>query len=388
MLNTALLCQHTPLGIALSGGSDSSALLTLAVDALGAENLRAVTVNHGLRDEAALEALAAKQLCAQLGVAHDTLDLHVAAGSGLQARARGARYDALCAWARESGVSALALGHTQDDVAETFMMRLARGSGVDGLAQMPARFEREGTLFLRPLLDATRSDLQSMLRGRGIDWSTDPSNADPRFARVLARNAAPELAALGLTQERLSQSAKWMRAACEVLEHAADAWIARHAQGAHGDAVFDLAELRRCPEETAGRVLTRALCAISGKPYRPRYNALAEMMETYAGRTLHGCLIYRHKATLRITRELNAMTPGDTKRWVISGPLTANHTIAPLTEVGLSQITDWRATALLPRRSLLASPAIWQGRSLVAAPLAAPDGTWSAAAPNPLHLAK
>lgn len=385
MLNATLLEGQAPLGIALSGGSDSTALLVLLVEQLGAHSLRALTVNHGLREAAAQEAEQAKGLCASLGVEHDTVTLDLQDGPDLQARARDARYEALSTWACEKGMSAIALGHTQDDVAETFLMRLARGSGVDGLAQMPDAFTRNGTHFLRPLLASKRVDLQTLLRTHEITWSEDPSNSDPRFTRVQMRKAQAQLDALGMTIERLAQTAHWMRAASQVLEHAADTWIANHAWAEHGDAVFDHAALRTAPEETACRVLSRVLCGISGNPYRPRLNALNDLLHIETATTLHGCLAYKYKGNLRITQELNAITQQNS-RWTITGPLEPTHHIAPLGEMGIKHCKNWRETALLPRRSLLSSPAIWYKDQLIAAPLGDPRSEWSATTPNPLHL--
>ncbi len=387
MLNTALMEGHRPLGIAISGGSDSTALLMLAVQALGATYLRAVTVDHGLRHAAGDEARSVGQLCATLGVAHDIIKLDVKAGPDLQARARTARYNALGDWAKSHNIAAIALGHTKDDVAETFLMRLARGSGVDGLAQMPAQFARFGVTFLRPLLGVERIALQGTLRARGIAWCEDPSNADPRFTRVQMRQAQPELDALGLTSERLSQTAAWMRAASDVLENAADTWIDAHAWAEHGDAVFDLAALQKAPQETAARVLSRVLCNISGNPYRPRYSALNALLQSTTAQTLHGCLAYPYRGTLRVTRELNALSSNEA-RWTVSGPLSAEHHVRPIAAQGLEQIPNWRETALVPRRSLLSTPSIWLGRKLIAAPIAAPHPKWHAIAANPLRLAK
>ncbi|MGH1576431.1 tRNA lysidine(34) synthetase TilS [Planktotalea sp.] len=387
MLNTQLLADHLPLGIALSGGSDSTALLSLAVEALGAPQVRAATVNHGLRREAAQEAQIAKQLCTSLGVHHDTLELSLDDGADLQARARHARYGALAGWAIENNLGAVALGHTKDDVAETFLMRLARGSGVDGLAKMPELFRRDGMCFARPLLKVSRQELQDHLRVCDLSWSEDPSNIDPRFTRVKMRQAQSTLETLGLTQDRLAQTADWMRAASEVLEQAADTWIINNAWSEHGDAVFNLSALQNAPEETAYRALSRALCNISSNPYRPRLTALKQVLARETATTLHGCLVYRAKNTLRVTQELRAAQIGPS-RWIVKGPIAANASLAPLGTQGLSQLPDWRETAVLPRRSLLASPAIWDKNRLVAAPLAKPDDIWQVRTTNPLHFSK
>lgn len=387
MLNTALLQGDTPLGIALSGGSDSTALLVLAVDAVGPQNLRAVTINHGLRAAAKHEANQASLLCAALGVNHTTIPLDLKDGADLQARARAARYNALGVFAKRNAIAAIALGHTKDDVSETFLMRLARGSGVDGLATMPEVFERAGTIYKRPLLNASRADLRRMLETRNIEWCEDPSNQDPRFTRVQMRQAQPALDALGLTLDRLSQTADWMRAASEVLEGAANEWIATHAYTDHGDVVMDLDALRLAPKETACRVLTRVLCNMSGNPYRPRFSALSKIVQSDVARTLHGCLIYQHKGDLRITQEFQT-NKDMSDYWHIDGPFLPDHAIQPLGERGLNLCTGWRDTALLPRRSLLASPSIWQDETLIAAPIARPDPNWKAQAKNPLHLSK
>lgn len=389
MLNTALLHGDAPLGIALSGGSDSTALLVLAVDAFGAENLQAITIDHGLRAAAQAEARQAAKLCASLGVPHTIRTLALKDGPDLQARARNARYMALGDWARAqlNSIPAIALGHTKDDVSETFLMRLARGSGVDGLATMPEYFERAGMVFKRPLLAASRAELHAMLTKRGITWSEDPSNQDPRFTRVKMRQAQATLDTLDLTSDRLSQTADWMRAASEVLENAADNWITTHAYTEYGDVVLDLQALRTAPKETAFRVLTRALSTLSGNPYRPRFSALSELLHSEVARTLQGCLIYRYKGTLRLTREVNAIENIE-HYWQIDGPLAPSHRITPLGENGLKQCEGWRNTALLPRRSLLSTPGIWLDGALIAAPIARPDPNWKVRATIPLHLAK
>lgn len=387
MLNKALLSIDRPLGVAVSGGSDSTALLSLMAQAKGSDAIRAVTVDHGLRAAAKEEAGQVAQLCASLSISHDILSLNLEDGADLQARARAGRYSTLCDWAQRTGVAAVALGHTKDDVAETFLMRLARGSGVDGLAAMPATFERSGVRFLRPLLGADRFELQTYLRTQSLSWSEDPSNKDPRFKRVQMRQAQPFLDELGLTPQRLSQTADWMRAASEVLEMTADTWIAQNAWGDHGDAVFNFKALQTAPLETAARVLSRALCNISGNPYRPRFSALIALLSNNSAQTLHGCIAYHHGDTLRLTREPSAIKE-DEMRWKITGPLSATHVITSLRESDFTHIPDWRDTALVPRRSLLGTPVIWQNETFVAAPIAKPDPAWSASTANPLHFSK
>ena len=174
------------IGVAVSGGGDSVALLLLleAAAARVGRSVAAVTIDHGLRPESAGEAAAVAALCAGRGIAHETRRWEGWDEAGnLQGRARQARRALIAGWARGRGIGAVALGHTLDDQAETVVLRLARGSGVDGLAGMAAVVRAEGVLWLRPLLGVRRAALRGWLEAEGMGWSEDPSNLDLRFDR-------------------------------------------------------------------------------------------------------------------------------------------------------------------------------------------------------------
>ena len=191
--------------IAVSGGSDSVALLRAAVELAQAEGgvVRAATVDHGLRSEAKDEAVWVADLCATLDVDHTTLTVpDLATGAALQARAREARYAALIGWAKGFKGVPLLLGHTRNDVAETFLMRLARGAGTAGLAEMQGDFTRGGVQFGRPLLRQSREDLQGWLRSLDQTWIEDPGNEDPTFDRVKVRRMLPQLDQIGLSVDQ------------------------------------------------------------------------------------------------------------------------------------------------------------------------------------------
>ncbi|MCH8169255.1 MAG: tRNA lysidine(34) synthetase TilS, partial [Proteobacteria bacterium] len=179
-----LVPDGTP-GVAISGGGDSTALLIIAARWAGKRGraIAAATVDHGLRRESAAEAAGVAALCARLGIAHRILpagDL-AAAGGNLSAAAREARFALLGDWARARDLSAVLLGHTMDDQAETVLMRLARGSGAEGLAAMQPVLRRDRMLWLRPLLGVRRAALRAVLRDAGIDWVEDPTNQDAHF---------------------------------------------------------------------------------------------------------------------------------------------------------------------------------------------------------------
>jgi tRNA(Ile)-lysidine synthase len=380
------------LGLAVSGGGDSMALLHLAQDwALrSGVALRVATVDHGLRAESAAEAAFVARACAALDLPHETLLWRDHPGRGnLQDAAREARLGLLAGWAARQGMAAVALGHTRDDQAETLLLRLARGSGVDGLAAMAARDAHHGALWLRPLLDMSRAALRDELRARGAEWIDDPSNDNPAFDRVKARQALAHLALLGLDTDGLAATAHRLRAARDTLD-----WAARQAARAcarldRGDVIFDADALTALPCDLRDRLVAAALCQVASAPYRPRLLALHHALsQTQA--TLHGCLITRARGQLRITREAASVahltspphSPWD-QRWHLIPPagaaLPEGAEIRALGDAGLTLCPDWRATGL-PRQSLLASPALWSGARLIAAPLAGFGPDWQAIA--------
>ena len=245
-----------PLGVAVSGGGDSLALLLLAHAALPGR-IAAATVDHGLRAEAAQEALFVARLCAARGIPHDTLHVTPAGRAGPQGNARAARYRALAGWAADRGLPAVATAHHADDQAETLLLRLARGAGLAGLAG--ARTMRPlgpGVALVRPLIDWRRAELAGIVTACGIAAVNDPSNADPRYDRTHARAL---LATAGwLDPARLAASAGHLAAAEAALAWAADrAWQDRAAPGADGGMMLDPAGL---PDEIVRRLLVRALC--------------------------------------------------------------------------------------------------------------------------------
>lgn len=397
------------IGVAVSGGGDSMALLDL-LRLAGAEygfDLRAATVDHGLRPGSAREAADVAAFCAARGIPHATLRWQGWDGRGnLQAAARSARYRLLADWAAGAGVGVLALGHTLDDQAETVLMRLARASGPDGLAAMPARFVRHGMRWTRPLLGIGRDELRAHLSARGIGWAEDPSNEDLRFDRVRARRALAVIAPLGVTPAALAHVARTMAEARAALDHLADAEWARRVTGDRGDILIrdDLpgtgwpgwdqqgsgqpgSGQPGLPAETARRLLLRALRRVSGGAWPPRHAALDDLAARLAGagrHTLAGCLVTRRGCVTRITREWNAVrglrAAPDALwdgRWRMEGPAAPGLWIAALGPAGLALCPGWRASGM-PRDSLLSSPAVWAQDRLIAAPLAGKPAGWRA----------
>lgn len=379
--------QPRRIGVAVSGGSDSLALLHL-LHAWGQVPLTVATVDHGLRPEAAHEADRVAEICDELGVLHQTLAWKGWDGKGnLQDQARQNRYSLLADWAAAEGCDTVVLGHTMDDQAETFLMRLSRSSGIDGLSGMDRRIWRYGQRFDRPLLSVRRVELREYLSELGVDWTDDPSNEDARFDRVKARNALAALEEMGLRPEDITHSMTNLSLAALELRDRASEIAEKICKEVTGDLIFDRAGLRRLNPEMQHRLFSKALMFISSEVYPPRREAIWDAESAmFQGRnhTLHGCLILVSDMTIRLTREWKAVEcatgptdqPWDT-RWHIDGPHAPTFEIRALGEA--VKDTPWRETGL-PRQSLLASPAIWAGKTLIAAPLAGISNSWTAEA--------
>jgi len=210
------LHHFSPLVLAVSGGPDSTALMVLAARWRGrakSPRLIAVTIDHGLRKESKREAKMVEALAKKLGIEHRTLEwTGRKPKTGLQEAARLARYRLLSQAANEVEARYVLTAHTLDDQAETILFRMARGSGISGLAGMYSSWgmpveEGIGIELVRPLLTVPKSRLIATLKAAKIRYVDDPSNRDPRFTRSRLRELMPLLAREGLTASRLAMLA-------------------------------------------------------------------------------------------------------------------------------------------------------------------------------------
>jgi tRNA(Ile)-lysidine synthase len=257
--------------LAVSGGPDSIALMWLAArwrrTLARGPRLIAVTVDHGLRAEAAREAREVKRLARALDLPHRTMRWTGAKpGTGLPAAARGARYRLLAQAARASGATHILTAHTRDDQAETLLMRLVRGSGIAGLAAMARVTEREGVLLARPFLNVSKSQLVATLTRAKVGFADDPTNRDTHFTRPRIRAVMPVLAAEGGDARNLARLASRLaraNAAVEVLVDGAERYLALRDRGASASGIeakiFDANTFAAMPEEIRLRLLLRAI---------------------------------------------------------------------------------------------------------------------------------
>jgi len=374
-----------PVAVAVSGGPDSMALLALA-DRWARVHRRALlvlTVDHGLRANAADEAAAVAASAARLGHRHETLRWTGAKPTaGLQAAARAARLSLLTQACHAAGAGDLLLAHHSDDQAETVLHRIERESGPEGLAGMAPVSVWRGVHLRRPLLAIPKSRLVATCEAAGIAYASDPSNDDPRFTRTDYRRMRPALDAAGLTVERLTRLAAAMAGARVAMETAVEAWLARHATVAPcGTVSLGRAPLAAAPAALRSSVLRAALRLAGGEGYPPGSDAMGGLDRWVTAapaprrRTLAGCLIERAAENLVVMREVAAcapprvVDPGATDCW--DGRfLVRNRASRPL-RIGACGEVGWRrlrlsgraeavsaASAGVPHAARLAWPAV------------------------------
>jgi tRNA(Ile)-lysidine synthase len=411
----APFARHLPCALAVSGGSDSTALMVLFADWLRLERQdparhAVVTVDHGLRADSAAEARLVARAAHGLGLAHTTLVWHgPKPQSGIQAAARRARYRLIGDYLRARGIALLLTGHTRDDQAETLLMRLARGSGLDGLGAMaplsPLAVQRAGEgetgaaggwLWIgRPLLDVAKARLRATLEARGMAWIEDPSNAAPEFERARLRAARAQLDALGLTPAMLALSAARLARVRRALDGIVDRLCDPAAGVVRADPcgviAIDRAGLLEAGEEIALRVLDRAIAAAggAGEPVplgrlEPLAAAIRAGGTAASGRwTLARALVAAEGPTVLVEREPGreplpqiALRPGDSALWdgrfrVQVAPTFAGGPVEvrALGEAGVRDLRRHGEIAEATRgRAAALVPSFWLDGRLVAVP--------------------
>jgi tRNA(Ile)-lysidine synthase len=381
---------QTQVAVAVSGGGDSIALLHLVHRAAPHMGWRvsAVTVDHGLRPEAAGEAAGVARFCETLGIAHTILRWdHGVISGNLMDEARKAREALIRDWALAQGILHVAVGHTADDQAETFLMGLGRAAGLDGLSGMGSFWRKDGVNWSRPLLHHSRAELRAYLVRHGISWVDDPTNEDDRFTRIKARKALAALAPLGITVESLETSISHLSVARHALKETLLAAVKSHVKETAGGLTIGRAAYTALPMDIRRRFLMASIAWLSGDQYAPRTGKQANLlfaMNSNKDTTLNGCRFRCKSDAISINREpkavVSATCPPDQPwdgRWLVEGPAEPGLEVRALGAAGLRACKDWRATGH-SRDALLVSPAIWRGEVLVAAPLAGFSGGWTA----------
>ena len=383
------LASYPLIALAVSGGPDSLALLHLAARwRLAVPNPPAIlvlTVDHALRPQSAAEAQFVATQAASLNLPHETLTWSgPKPAHGLSAAARNARYDLLAErLAREPlPPRALVTAHTQDDQAETFLMRLARGSALAGLAAMhPARQLSPDITLVRPFLSVPKARLEATLRAFGQTWLTDSTNADPAYERPRLRQSEQIRASAGLTNAALALTASRLARANAALETATDALESSaviHTPGL--TAAIDRPEFDAAPLEIRIRLLDRLLNTYGGIHPAPELSEIerlaARLPASKLSTTLGGCLIVSDHAIL-IAREPGRtglpqieLAPGQSALWDARFLVTLSPKAPGPCTVRALTASEWsslrRLLPALPAHIALALPAFWHSNQLVA----------------------
>lgn len=292
------------MAVAVSGGPDSMALLSVMRNYAQDRNIKlhVLSVDHGLRAEAKEEVAQVAQWAQTHNsdyIFHSILTWEGdKPNSALMENARKARYGLMAKYCKRNHIQLLFLGHHQDDQAETFLIRLAKGSGLDGLSAMQDLQQYDDDVVLaRPFLSVSKVDLVSHCEGNNIPFVQDPSNQNDNFLRPRLRASMDVLSAEGLTPKRLSLTAKRLSRARQALDEiAGNAYQASLVSESKGRKDFDYNALKSCPVEIAFRVIA---CALEGiRPaaeYQVRMEKLEDLIddllthETFKARTLGGC---------------------------------------------------------------------------------------------------
>ena len=382
--------------VAVSGGPDSMALSFCMKRWCAAQghHLRAFIVDHALRAESAAEAATTKERLGALDIPADILKWeHGVVTSRLHITARRARYELITKACKNAGISHLLLAHQREDQAETIVMRLAKGSGIDGLAGIAVASMKDGVHVLRPLLAISKERLIATCHDAKISFVTDPSNASEKFARGRLRRMLPLLAEEGLTVERLVELGDRARTARDALDYYTHELLRTAAeQNIYGVVSISIPALMSAPRAIIERAITICLQTVHAGDYAPEHLSLTRLVddilsgEPMAARTLHGCLISQRGERVTIMREYAMITefptlnPGETLlwdgRWHVALAPSAGADNAPLTVRPLGNPPHENVDQLSPQlrhdlpqgRARATLPSLWLGKNLVAIP--------------------
>lgn len=394
------LSACSALALAVSGGGDSMALAVLCARVLlpRGVRLKAYTVDHGLRSAARAEAEAAGKTLAALGIAHEILvwtegkpQTHV------QERARAARYALLADACQRDGFDVLLTAHQAEDQMETLWMRLAHGSGLDGLAAIAPQRPLSGTLKLvRPLLGFSRAALRDSCRAAQVEWAEDPTNENMKYLRVRLRGFEEILSAEGLTPARLSQVTQKLADARSALEYvAAEKAAACAGVYPEGYVRLDAAALLALPDDLVRRVLSRLLLRVAPSDYPPGFDLVENLRRdlaraAFVGATGFGCdLSAQEDGGVLIVREAAALPPPAPlsgaprqvwdRRFVLSGLPPRSGESPVLAALGVAGVAALRKQAAgdknilaalerLPGKVRATLPALWLDEKLLCVP--------------------
>jgi len=313
------------IAVGVSGGADSLALAISAAENMKKCNIKivALTVDHKLRPESTEEAEYVSKIMKKYGVEHHILTWEGdKPDTGIEEAARIARYNLLKNWCFSHGIKSIMIAHHQLDQAETFFMRLHRGSGLDGLCGMNPVSDYEGLRILRPFLQTNPQDLKDFLKKRNIDWVEDSSNQNEDFLRVKIRKFMPILTEkTGIDIEKITKTMEILARSKAYIDNQTEKFIKNHCRKIN-DLAYCVAQktLLQTEDEIIYRFLAYTCRKIGKKTYQPRAEDLTRLQEkikkeNFSGCTLSGCEIFKNQGKIWIIPESKDLPMPLKKDW-------------------------------------------------------------------------
>lgn len=309
----------------VSGGSDSLALTLMAAEELHALGYKivALTVDHRLRPTSAKEAAYVKEILSAHGIEHHILVWHgTKPQTGIEEAARAARYKLIQKWCDENNVHSIMMAHHLNDQAETFFLRLARGSGLDGLCGMSPISTRENLKILRPLLYTPPEVLKEYLRQKHISWIEDESNRDESLLRVKIRNFLPILAQnLGISPLQICQTMKRLQNSRRYIAHNAADFEKESIQiWENGALSIDYSSWRHLDNEIKLRILNKQIQKMGSLEYPPRSESVLCLIgkienDEFKSATLGGCEFILYHNILWLVPEIKTCPEYCKEEW-------------------------------------------------------------------------
>jgi tRNA(Ile)-lysidine synthase len=388
----APFAKASRIALAVSGGGDSLALLD-AFDRWRRRRSRpgviVLTVDHRLRRGSTAEAATVAKIAGKRGMTARVLTWKgPKPKSDIEGSARSARYRLLVDACHQEGASHLILAHHQDDLAETFLLRLQRGAGVFGLAAMRPVHRVGDVTIVRPLLGVPRARLAATTAAAKLKATDDPMNSDSRFDRVRVRRLMPMLAGEGLHAPSIAAAALRLVDAADAIDAIATALLA-DAVTVDAMAVvwLDASRFTNAPIEVRMRTLTRLLLVLGGEDYPPRHERLAALADVICAhderarfkRTLAGTVVESREGRIAFYRESGRVglptvkvKAGFAGVWdhrfavEVGKGAPAGLTLGPLGEAGRRELGT--TAGIHPAGALAVLPAIRRNGKVVAVP--------------------
>ncbi len=313
------------IAVAISGGSDSMAL-TILLQKFCLEKkikLSAITINHNMRESSTIEASQLHQILRKKKITHEILEIDPKKipTSNIEARLREARYELLYQSCIKQKIEFLFLGHQLDDVAENFLIRLFRGSGLDGLSSMQELASFKKIKLARPLLNSSKIELQRFLFDQNVEWFEDESNLDEKFLRNKIRNFLDTIPDKNLIQKRIKNTSDELTKIRDSFDEILLSEARKILEFSEtGYFLIDLTKIKKIDEKIALKILALVLLEISGQVYKPRLEKLRRFYEwmitdlAHKPKTFYGCIIEKYDSKrLAIYREKRAIDQNDVK---------------------------------------------------------------------------